>query len=181
MEKKSVNLGLIAGGAIVVIMFVVDIIDNHMMVHFAMSFFPSLLIIAAMFLSAREAKKDYEYLSFTDAFKEAFIPFLVGNGIYMIFNYFLFNFIDQELGDIARERALEIFDTGVLDNLLSADQLEQMIEATRENNHIPTLIQTFREYLFSLILPGALVSLIFAAIYRTRSKPSFTEADSDEQ
>ncbi|MBY5956572.1 DUF4199 domain-containing protein [Membranicola marinus] len=181
MEKKSVNLGLIAGGAIVVIMFVVDIIDNHMMVHFAMSYFPTLLLIVAMFLSAREAKKDYNHLAFSDAFKEAFIPFMVGNGIYMIFNYFLYNFIDPELGDIAREKALEIFDNGVFDNILTADQRELMIETTRENTFRPTLGQSFTGYLFSLILPGGLVALILAAIYRTRSKPSFTEADSDEQ
>src|SRR5690606_8665007 len=110
MEKKSVNLGLIAGGAIVVIMFVVDLIDNHMMVNFAMSYFPTLVLIAAMVLSTKEAKKDYEFLGFSDAFKEAMIPFLIGNGIYMVFNYFLYNFIDPELGDIARQKALEIFD-----------------------------------------------------------------------
>ena len=41
MEKKSVNLGLIAGGAIVVIMFVVDMFNNRLMVHFGMSYFPN--------------------------------------------------------------------------------------------------------------------------------------------
>ena len=119
MDNKSVNLGLIAGGAIVVIMFVVDMFNNRMMVNFGMSYFPTLVLIVAMFLSAREAKKDYEYLSFSDAFKEAFIPFVVGNGIYIVFNYFLYNFIDPELGDIAREKALEIFDNGVFDNFLN--------------------------------------------------------------
>lgn len=180
MEKKSVNLGLIAGGAIVVIMFVVDMIDNHMMVHFAMSYFPTLILIVAMFLSVREAKKDYDHLVFADAFKEAFIPFLVGNGIYMIFNYFLYNFIDPELGDIAQKKALEIFDNGILNNFLDAEQLEQMIQATRENTFRPTLGQSFTGYLFSLVFPGGLVSLILAAIYRTRSTPTYTEADSDE-
>lgn len=169
MDNKSVNLGLIAGGAIVVIMFVVDMFNNRMMVNFGMSYFPTLVLIVAMFLSAREAKKDYEYLSFSDAFKEAFIPFVVGNGIYIVFNYFLYNFIDPELGDIAREKALEIFDNGVFDNFLNEEQREQMIEATRENTFRPTLGQTFTGYLFSLIFPGALVALILAAIYRSRS------------
>ncbi len=180
MEKKSVNLGLIAGGAVVVIMFVVEMIDNHMMVSFAMSYFPTLILIVAMYLSAREAKRDYEYLSFADAFKEAFIPFLIGNGIYMVFNYFLYNFIDPELGDIAREKALEIFDNGVFDNFLNADQREQMIQATRENTFRPTLGQSFTGYLFSLVFPGGLVALILAAIYRSRSRPTYTEDDSDE-
>lgn len=169
MDNKSVNLGLIAGGAIVVIMFVVDMFNNRMMVNFGMSYFPTLVLIVAMFLSAREAKNDYEYLSFSDAFKEAFIPFVVGNGIYIVFNYFLYNFIDPELGDIAREKALEIFDNGVFDNFLNEEQREQMIEATRENTFRPTLGQTFTGYLFSLIFPGALVALILAAIYRSRS------------
>jgi len=170
MEKKSVNLGLIAGGAIVVILFVVDMVDNHMMVNFGMSYFPTLILIAAMFLSAREAKKDYEHLSFADAFKEAFIPFLVGNGIYIVFNYFLYNFIDPELGDIARQKALEIFDNGVFDNLLGESAREQMIQATRENTFRPTIGQAVIGYLFSLIFPGALVSLILAAIYRSRTQ-----------
>lgn len=170
MEKKSVNLGLIAGGAIVVILFVVDMVNNHMMVNFGMSYFPTLILIAAMFLSAREAKKDYEFLSFSDAFKEAFIPFMVGNGIYIVFNYFLYNFIDPELGDIARQKALEIFDNGVFDNFLGEDAREQMIQATRENTFRPTVGQAVTGYLFSLILPGALVSLILAAIYRSRNR-----------
>lgn len=170
MEKKSVNLGLIAGGAIVVIMFVVDLVDNHMMVNFAMSYFPTLVLIAAMVLSTREAKKDSEFLSFSDAFKEAMIPFLIGNGIYMVFNYFLYNFIDPELGDIARQKALEIFDNGIFDSWLSEEQREQMIEATRENTFRPTIGQSFTGFLFSLILPGALVSLVLAAIYKSRVK-----------
>ena len=170
MEKKSINLGLIAGGAIVVILFVVDLVDNHMMVKFGMSYFPTLLLIAAMFLSVREAKKDSEHLSFSDAFKEAFITFLIGNGIYIVFNYFLYNFIDPELGDIARQKALEIFDNGVFDNFLGESAREQMIQATRENTFRPTIGQTVTGYIFSMIFPGAMVSLILAAIFRSRSR-----------
>lgn len=94
MENKSVNLGLLAGGAIVLILFVVDMINNRLMVHFAMSYFPTLLLIVAMVLATREARRDYDELSFADAFKESMIPFLIGNGIYLIFNYILYNFID---------------------------------------------------------------------------------------
>lgn len=170
MENKSVNLGLIAGGAIVVILFVVDMINNHMMVNFGMSYFPTLLLVTAMFLSVREAKRDYEHLSFSDAFKEAFMPFVVGNGIYLLFNYFLYNFIDPELGDIAREKALEIFDNGIFDNFINEEQREFMIEATRNNTFRPSIGESVTAYMFSLVFPGGFVALILAAIYRTRSR-----------
>lgn len=170
MEKKSVNLGLIAGGAIVAIMFVVDMVNNRMMVNFAMSYFPTLVLIVAMFLAAREAKKDNEHLSFTGAFREAFIPFVIGNGIYLLFNFFLYNYIDPELGDIAKERALELFDQGFLLNVLGEEQLEEAIDEVRKNTFRPTLGQSFFGYLFSLLFPGALVALILAAIYRSRTR-----------
>lgn len=170
MEKKSVNLGLIAGGAIVVILFVVDLINNQMMVHFIMSYFPTLILIVAMFLSVREAKRDYEYLSFADAFKEAMIPFLIGNGIYLIFYYILYNFIDPELGDIAKEKALELFDNGMLNNFFEEDQLEEMVDQIRETDYRPTPGQTLFGYLFSIIFPGSLIGLILAAIYRSRTR-----------
>ncbi len=170
MDNKSVNLGLIAGGAIVVIMFVVDMVNNRMMVNFAMSYFPTLVLIVAMFLAAREAKKDNEYLSFTGAFREAFIPFIIGNGIYLLFNFFLYNYIDPELGDIAKERALELFDQGFLLNVLGEEQLEEAIDEVRKNTFRPTLGQSFFGYLFSLLFPGALVALILAAIFRSRTR-----------
>lgn len=170
MENKSVNLGLLAGGAIVLILFVVDMINNRLMVHFAMSYFPTLLLIVAMVLATREARRDYDELSFADAFKESMIPFLIGNGIYLIFNYILYNFIDPELADIAKEKALEIMNTGVLNNLFDEEQLELMVDQIRETSYRPTLNQTIFSYFFSLIIPGALVSLILAAIFRTRQR-----------
>lgn len=170
MENKSVNLGLIAGGAIVLIMFVVDMFNNRLMVHFSMSYFPTLVLIAAMVFSAREARKDYEHLSFADAFKESMIPFLVGNGIYLIFNYILYNFIDPDLADIAKEKALELFNNGMLNNFFDEDQLEDMVDQIREAEYRPTPGQTLFSYLFSLILPGGLVGLILAAIFRTRKR-----------
>src|SRR5690606_13397144 len=170
MEKKSVNLGLIAGGAIVVIMFVVDMFNNRLMVHFGMSYFPTLVLIMAMILSAREAKKDYEYLNFADAFKEAFLPFVIGNGIYLFFNFILYNYIDPELGDIAKEKALEMVDNGLFNEFIGEDQLELMVNEIRDNPFLPTLGQSFFGYLFSLIFPGGLIALILAAIYRTRTR-----------
>lgn len=170
MENKSVNLGLIAGGAIVLIMFVVDMINNRLMVHFSMSYFPTIVLIAAMVFSAREAKKDYEHLSFADAFKESMVPFLVGNGIYLVFNYVLYNFIDPDLADIAKEKAIELFNNGMLNNFFDEDQLEDMVDQIREAEYRPTPGQTLFSFLFSLILPGALVGLILAAIFRTRKR-----------
>lgn len=170
MENKAVNFGLIAGGSVVIILFIMDMVNNHMMVTIGMNYFPTLILLTAMVLSVREAKKDYEYLDFGEAFKNAFIPFVVGNGIYLIFNYLMYNFIDPELPDLAREKALEIFDKGIFSNLLSEEDREVMIEATRENTFKPTIGQSFTGYMFSLVFPGGAIGLILAAIFRTRSR-----------
>lgn len=168
MENKAVNFGLISGGAIVVIMFVVDMIDSRMMVNFMMSYFPTLVLIVAMVFSVREARRDVEYLDFTGAFKAAFLPFVIGNGIYLVFNYVLYNFIDPGLADLAREKALELFDRGLLNNLMNEEDRELMLEATRENSFRPTLSQSFLGYMFSLVFPGGVVSLVLATIFRSR-------------
>src|SRR5690625_6854130 len=80
MENKTVNFGLIAGGSVVVILFIMDLINNRMMVSIGMNYFPTLILLIAMILSVREAKKDYEVLEFSEAFKHAFLPFVIGNG-----------------------------------------------------------------------------------------------------
>ncbi|HLT94380.1 MAG TPA: DUF4199 domain-containing protein [Membranihabitans sp.] len=164
------NLGLLAGGAIVVILLVVDLINNRLLVHFTMSYFPTLLLIAAMLLAVREARKDYDHLSFADAFKESMIPFLIGNGIYLLFNYFLYNYIDPSLGEIAREKALELVNNDMFSNLFDEAQLEEMVDQISEMEYRPTIMQMVFSYMFSLILPGAVISLILAAIFRTRTR-----------
>ncbi|WP_236980892.1 DUF4199 domain-containing protein [Membranihabitans maritimus] len=169
MDNKAINFGLIAGGSVVIIMFVLDLINNRMLISTGMSYFPTLVLIIAMFLSVREAKKSTDYLPFSEAFKQSFLPFIIGNAIYMIFNYLLYNFIDPELADLAKEKALEIFDSGVFNNFVDEEQRELMIESIQENSFQSTLGQTFLGYLFSLVIPGAIVSLVLAAIYRTRS------------
>jgi len=170
MENKTVNFGLIAGGSVVVILFIMDLINNRMMVSIGMNYFPTLILLIAMILSVREAKKDYEVLEFSEAFKHAFLPFVIGNGIYLIFNHLMYNYIDPELPALAREKALEIFDKGLFNNIISDEDREVMMDMTREQSFQPTIGQTFTGYMFSLVFPGGAVGLILAAIFRTRTK-----------
>lgn len=169
MNNKAINFGLIAGGSVVVIMLVMDMINNRMLTSTGMSYFPTLVLIIAMFLSVREAKKSMEYLPFSEAFKQSFLPFIIGNAIYMLFNYVLYNFIDPELADLAKQKALELFDSGIFNNFVDEEQRELMIESIQENSFKSTLGETLLGYLFSLIIPGAIVSLVLAAIFRTRN------------
>src|SRR5690625_6700431 len=106
MENKTVNFGLIAGGSVVVILFIMDLINNRMMVSIGMNYFPTLILLIAMILSVREAKKDYEVLELSDAVNHAFLPPLIANGVYIIFNHLKYEYIEAELAALAREKTV---------------------------------------------------------------------------
>ncbi|GAA5224842.1 DUF4199 domain-containing protein [Membranihabitans marinus] len=168
-SKRTVLLGVMAGVAVALIMLVIDFINNQLLVTPSMSYFPTLVLIFAMFFAVREEKKQREYFPFSEVFKTALVPFIIGNAIYLFFNFLLYNYIDPALGDMAKERALEIFDSGLMNNFMSEEQMETMIETIQENTFRPTLMEAFTGYALSLIVPGALVALLLSLIYRTRS------------
>lgn len=169
-NRKPVLLGLMAGVAIVVIMLSLDMINSDLLISTSMSYFPTLVLIFAMIFAARESKKYYEYFSFSMAFKSALFPFMIGNGIYLFFNYLLYNFIDPDLAEKAKEKALSLIEDPRLGSLLPENQREEMVEIILENTFQPTLMETLMSYMFSLIVPGALVALLLALIFRTRIK-----------
>lgn len=117
-----------------------------------------------MYRSAVEERKINEGLiSFGEALKVTFITYIIGTLIAAIFMYVMFNLVDPSLNDVMKEVTMETAES-VAKLLGGEDQIDHMYDQMENQDIKMTFSTVFINYLFALIVPGFVLSLIISAI-----------------
>jgi len=160
MENSSVKWGLIAGLGVMVSSLLFYLVDVNLFFT-ASSYLAWVVYIVCMVFAVRDqTKAQGGFISFKEVFSTAFVVYVISSLMYYIFYYLMFNVIDPSLLDIQREMTVEMMEA--FSGFLSEEQMEEAIaEAT--NVGIGTISMA---YLVNLILPGAIIAAIIAAIMK---------------
>jgi hypothetical protein len=119
-----------------------------------------------MVKAIKDTKKDNNgYLPLISAFKTAWLCYILGTVISTVFMYILINYIDPSLLEIVRKTQIEALTlVGPSLNMTPA-QVEEKIALIKETNPFG-LMEVARSLPVSFLLPGAVFSIIIAAILR---------------
>jgi len=98
------------------------------------------------------------------ALKPAFLTYLIGNLIYVLFYYVLFNFIDPGLEEVQKELTMDAMEK--IGGLLGEDGMEAAIEQIENQDFSFGLGKALWTFAFSLIFPGFVSAAIIAAIMK---------------
>ncbi len=168
MTQYDAKHGLLAGGSAIIISLIIYLIDPHMYLKFGALISPIPMIYFMVQAAITEKKLNKGIISFKDAFKNCWVTYLIYSLITTIFAYILFNFIDPGLNEMVKETAIEAFEK--MRSFLGDEATDKAIESMEEGatQTIGTLALNF---LFSLILPGALFAAIIALIVKKEENP----------
>lgn len=156
-ENPAVKYGIYLGGFSMAFTMLLYFIDKALIFN---PFLPSVVLFVAsiifMVIAAKEEKRlDADgLLSYGDAVRVCFIVVAISSVIFAIFNYILFNYIDQGLMEIMQQET-----TAMMENILNIVGEEEAIEeAKAEINK-----QDFK-YGFGYVIADVVGSLIFGII-----------------
>ncbi len=164
-ENPAIRNGIIAGIGAAAISLLFYIVNARMVFSLA-SWVTTALFIVMMVRSVRSHRHSVEYLSFSEALKPAFVTYVLGNLLYIIFYFVLLNFIDPSLLDMQKEIAMEAMEK--FSGIMGEDNFEIAMEELENRDWsygIGTAAWTFA---WGLIFPGFIICLIIAAVMKDR-------------
>ena len=165
MGNHPVRFGLIAGGLQIsmALMLYFTNKDYYLSYGFIIG---HVVFIYFMVLAAQSHKKDLNGLiSLSDAFKPAWLTYILAASISTIFTFILLNYIDPELASYLKKMQIEAFDKAAV--LLKLSESEKVAQKDLLENAEPYGLKTLAFNLpFSFILTGELLALIIAAFIK---------------
>ncbi len=168
MKQYDAKYGLMAGVVAIVLSMILYLIEPHMYLKFGsyITFLPMVYFMVQAALSERKINNGI--ISFKDAFKNSWVTYLIYGVITTIFAYILFNFIDPGLNDLIKETAIEAFEK--MRSFLGDEATDKAIESL-ENSSTQNVANLSINFLFSLIVPGAMFAAIIALIVKKEENP----------
>lgn len=153
MNQPYMKWGLIAGGASILYMLILYIIDPNLIKTMSLGLIPIVVLVFCMTQAAKEEKEALGgYMSWGQALKPTFLVGLIYIVMSLLFDYIMTTMIDPALVDIKIEQALEIQQD--LMTALGQEMTEEQIE-TAKIGASPSLIG----FLTGII--GGLICMVF--------------------
>lgn len=167
MNNPGFKYGTQLGIASIIIYLLCYTIDKHML--YSMAFGPIIGIVLPVFfmvLAVKAAKIMQEgFISFGEALSPAFLTFIIGTLMSVVFSYVMTTMVDPSLQEIAKEAALAQVNNMAEIFGVDAGEMEQ-IELAIEDNVDVGLGKILLGWAFNLIFPGILIALIISAIMK---------------
>jgi magnesium-transporting ATPase (P-type) len=160
--NESKKYGLLAGLATVGYFLLFYVIDRSLFLDWKVYWSSLLIYVFCMYRAcvATRSKNENEVLSFPDGFRISFQTFIIANGIFYLFYYILFNFVDPGLVDLQKELAQQLY----LD-VMGEEKAKPMIEAMNKEGFEMNLRTILWEFVKGAIA-GAALSLVVAGAVR---------------
>ena len=129
------------------------------------------LYLMGMYMAALEVRKENGgYLEFKPALKQTFLVWVIANGIYHFYNYFLYNFLDTDMLNVQRLYMEENMEQ--MEGFLNEQQMELFKQGIQELNYnFSTVITTY----FSSLIGGFIIAAAIARL--VRRKPVFSDQE----
>ena len=112
------------------------------------------------------------FITLGDAFKNSWIASIIGLSVSSLFSYVLINYIDPSLLDIIREEQVKALEKMGEWFSIPEEELQTQISAIEDTNPF-SAAKFFMGLLISFILPGSLIALIMAAIFKKNNPESY--------
>lgn len=164
MGNLPVKYGLIAGGLGILFSLILYYLDNTIYLKF--NSFPLYIIqIYFMVYVVSFIKKQNEgFITFNDAFKPAWLTYILSSTIIALFTYVLMNFIDPSLIEQLKELQVEAFEAAAKLLKYTEEQKEELLGQLENAN--PYDLKSIASLPFSFLFPGAIIAAIIALIKR---------------
>jgi predicted PurR-regulated permease PerM len=104
-------------------------------------------------------------LPFKDAFLSTFVIILVAGVIGLIFNIILWKVIDPELASKIKDELINNMTAFMEKNNVPDDQLDEAI-AKIEERDMDSIVAQLKNFLYSNVIGGGVISLIVAAVIK---------------
>jgi hypothetical protein len=176
-KTPGIRYGLIVAAATVGLYLIAYFIDKSLFVKSAVLW---IVTFAFYLIGMRQASLEARTLYFEQetetpqsyrfslALQAPFLVFLIAQGSYAFFQFFMIRFLDPSLIELTRTLALqqlESTDTGIFSKFMTEDVIETAKEAIESQDFTPKISSTLLGLAFSL-LGGFLISCVYAAVFR---------------
>jgi len=172
MVNHPVRYGLYAGGILVLLNLVIYFIDKTLLASVS-SLIEFAVVIFFMTKAVSVLKADLGgFVSFKDAFKPAWLTFILATTITVLYTFILMNYIDPGLKDVIKEMQIDAFEQASEWLKISEPDKEVML-ASIENSDSFGIKSIAFGLPFSFIFPGVLYALIISLIMK--KEPRITQ------
>ena len=167
ISQNALHNGLLGGGATVVYMLVLYLVNPKLMFHPLWAFLPYLVIFPLfMTLAALADRKDNGgYIKMEVAFKSVFFTAAFALFIFVAFLFIMKSVVDPKLVGVERQANIEFLEWVAEQTEADADDMEKVIEKIKETDMTPHLGNAWVSYILSLMM-GTIPGLIIAAAVR---------------
>ena len=170
MENPAIKNGVFMGVTYMLFIMILYFINPSYAIG-PVSWIGFLITIYFTFKAGKEERAiNGGYLTFGEGLKATFLTIIVGYLIGSIFLYVLTAFIDPGLEETARQMALDMSNWIIDVGNVPEEQAEEMIDRIEAEDYSASLSTTLLGYLFNLIIPGFILSLIISAIVKKQDK-----------
>jgi Protein of unknown function (DUF4199) len=171
MQNHPVRFGFYAGGMVVVLELVLYFIDKTVFASVG-SLVEFIFIISFMTKAVSATKADMlGFISFREAFKQAWLTFILATTIVVIFSFVFINYIDPSLKEIIKTIQLDAY-TYASEWLKVPEGDKEAMLASIENADAFDIKSIAFGLPFSFIFPGVFYSMIMALIMKKEQRIS---------
>ena len=162
MENPAVKWGLYLGIASIASLLIFYIANPELIFSYN-SYLGFVLTIIFLVMACKEQRTNLGgYSAFGEMFKTAFITFLIGSIIGIVFQYIFMNFVDPGLIEMHREISMEAVEK--MGSFIGEEGMEAAREKIEESNPV-SIGNMGIGFLFSLVI-GAIFAAIIGAIMK---------------
>lgn len=169
MQNHPIRYGIYAGGIVVLLDLMLYFVDKTVFASVS-SLVEFIAIIFFMIRAVSATKVDLlGFISFRDAFKSAWLTFILATTIIVLFSFILFNYVDLGLKDVIKTLQLDAFEqASVWFNIPDADK-EAMLTSIENSDSFGIKSIAFG-LPSSFIFPGVIYALIMALIMKKEQR-----------
>jgi len=171
MQNHPVRYGVYAGGTVVLLELILYFIDKTMFASTG-SLVEFICIIVFMTKAVSATKVDLlGFISFKEAFKQAWLTFILATTIAVVFSFVFINYIDPSLKEIIKTMQLDAYEYAAEWLKIPEGDKEAML-ASIENADAFDIKSIAFGLPFSFIFPGVFYSMIMALIMKKEQRIS---------
>lgn len=169
MDNYPVRNGLYAGGLLILLSLSFYFTDKAMLLQIG-SLMEFIIVIYFMTKAVSATRKQQDgWISFSEAFKPAWLTYILATTLSTLFTFVLMNYIDPDLKVLVQDLQIEAFEQA--SDWFKISEADQALYTDRLKETDAYGIQSIAFTLpFSFIMPGVLFSLIMAMIMKKEQK-----------
>jgi hypothetical protein len=161
-NSHAIKFGVFAGLGTLMFLFLFYWIEKQLMLSPGVIWSTMFLYILGMYMAGVESRKENGgFIDFKTALKAAFLVYVIANGIYHLYNYVLYNFLDPDMLNV--QKAFLENNMEQIEGMMGEDWAKQFREGIDKLNY--NMADVISAYISSLI-GGFLLAAIIARIVR---------------